>query len=59
MVNPFPGDPFDPFGGGKGDPKVISDTEGEEITPDNPEIVKHFPVDPDNKEQVDEVEGTK
>ena len=41
----------------KGDPRVISDTQGEEITPDNPEIVKHFPVG-DTKEAVQEVEGT-
>ena len=42
----------------KGNPKVVSDTEGEEITPDNPEIVKQFPVDTTDEEQVDEVEDT-
>jgi hypothetical protein len=42
----------------KGNPQVVSDTEGEEITPDNPEIVRQFPVDPNNPEQVEEVEGT-
>lgn len=39
----------------KGDPKVISDTEGEEITPDNPEVVQQFPVE-NTKEAHDEVE---
>jgi len=38
-----------------GDPKVISDTKGEEITPDNPEVVKQFPVE-NTKEAHDKVE---
>lgn len=38
-----------------GDPKVISDTEGEEITPDNPEVVKQFPVE-NTKEAHEKVE---
>jgi hypothetical protein len=33
------------FDNPKGVPKVTSDTEGEEITPDNPETVQQFPVD--------------
>jgi hypothetical protein len=41
-----------------GNPKVVSDTEGEEITPDNPEIVKNFPVDTTDPEAVEEAEGT-
>lgn len=40
----------------KGNPKVVSDTEGEEITPDNPEIVKQFPVDTSDPEAVQEAE---
>lgn len=47
-----------PNDGPKGNPKVVSDTEGEEITPDNPEIVKQFPVDTTNPEAVEEAEGT-
>lgn len=43
----------------KGEPRVISDTEDEEITPDNPEIVKQFPVDTKDPKAVEEVEGTK
>ena len=43
----------------KGDPEVISDTEGEEITPNNPETVKQYPVDTTDKETVEEVEDTK
>ena len=42
---------------GKGNPKVISDTKGEDITPQNPEIVKQFPVDTTNKKAVDKVEN--
>lgn len=42
----------------KGNPEVVSDTEGEEITPDNPEIVKHFPVDTTNPDAVEDAEGT-
>jgi hypothetical protein len=42
----------------KGDPQVISDTQGEEITPDNPEVVKQYPVDTTDKEQVEQVENT-
>ena len=41
----------------KGDPRVISPTEGEEITPQNPEIVKQFPVDLTDKKAVEEVEN--
>lgn len=41
--------------GPKGDPRVISDTEGEEITPDNPEKVKQFPVE-DTEEARERVE---
>lgn len=40
----------------KGDPKVVSDTEDEEITPSNPETVKQFPVDTTDKKVVEEVE---
>lgn len=40
----FPPDTSPP----KGEPKVISPTEGEEITPDNPEVIKQFPVDNDD-----------
>ena len=40
----------------KGNPKVISDTQGEEITPDNPEIVKQFPVDTTDPKEVKQVE---
>jgi len=40
----FPPDPNAP----KGEPRVISDTEGEEITPDNPEVIKNFPVADDD-----------
>lgn len=32
----------------KGEPVVISDTEDEEITPDNPEVIKNFPVEEDD-----------
>lgn len=42
----------------KGDPKVVSDTEDEEITPTNPETVKQFPVDTSDKKEVKEVEHT-
>ena len=40
----------------KGDPEVISDTEGEEITPENPEIIKQFPVKdtPEDHKKVEE-----
>jgi hypothetical protein len=41
----------------KGDPKVISNTKGEEITPDNPETIKQFPVDLTDKKAVAKVEG--
>jgi len=41
-----------------GNPIVVSDTEGEEITPDNPEVVKNFPVDTTDLEAVEEAEGT-
>jgi hypothetical protein len=41
----------------KGNPKVISDTKGEDITPQNPEIVKQFPVDLTDKKAVDKVEN--
>ena len=41
----------------KGNPEVVSDTEGEEITPDNPETVKQFPVDTNDPDAVEEVEG--
>ena len=41
----------------KGNPKVVSETEGEEITPQNPEVVKQFPVDTTDKEEVEEVEN--
>jgi len=47
-----------PNEGPKGNPVVVSDTEGEEITPDNPEVVKNFPVDTTDPEAVEEVEGT-
>ena len=43
----------------KGDPRLISPTEGEEITPKNPEIVKQFPVDLTDKKAVEEVENPK
>lgn len=43
--------------GPKGDPKVISDTKGEEITPNNPEVVKQYPVE-DTEEARDKVETT-
>ena len=46
--------PSDP----KGDPRVVSDTEGEDITPTNPETVKQFPVDLTDEKEVDRVEGT-
>lgn len=49
---------LDPNSLPKGDPQVVSDTEGEEITPDNPEVVKQFPVDTTDKEEVDKVENT-
>lgn len=39
----------------KGNPKVISETEGEEITTENPEVVKQFPV-ANTKEAKEEVE---
>ena len=32
----------------KGEPVVISDTEDEEVTPDNPEVIKNFPVKEDD-----------
>jgi len=41
----------------KGDPRVTSDTKGEEITPDNPETIKQFPVDLTDKKAVKKVEG--
>jgi hypothetical protein len=40
----------------KGNPKVVSETEGEEITPDNPETVKQFPVDYSDSNAVQEAE---
>lgn len=40
----------------KGNPKVVSDTQGEEITPDNPEVVKNFPVDTTDPKAVEEAE---
>jgi len=46
-----------PMDNPKGNPKVVSDTEGEEITPDNPETVKQFPVDLTDPEQVEDAEG--
>lgn len=52
MVLPNPLNP-------SGDPKVVSDTEGEEITPENPEIIRNFPVDTTDKEAVEKVEETK
>lgn len=42
----------------KGDPIVISDTKGEDITPQNPEIVKQVPVDTTNQTVVVKVENT-
>lgn len=41
----------------KGDPRVTSDTKGQEITPDNPETIKQFPVDLTDKKAVKKVEG--
>ena len=41
----------------KGDPKVVSDTKGQEITPDNPETIRQFPVDLTDKKAVKKVEG--
>jgi len=41
----------------KGEPRVISDTRGEDITPQNPEIVKLFPVDLTDRAAVDRVEN--
>lgn len=41
-----------------GDPQVISPTQGEDITPENPEVVQDFPVDLTNQAAVDAVEGT-
>ena len=41
----------------KGDPRVVSDTKGEDITPDNPEVIKQFPVDLTDKKAVKKVEG--
>lgn len=49
---------LDPDSLPKGDPEVVSDTEGEEITPDNPEAVQQFPVDTTDEGAVDEAEGT-
>ena len=43
----------------KGDPEVVSDTKGEDITPDNPEVVKQTPVDTTDKEEVKKVEEGK
>lgn len=43
----------------KGDPKVISDTKGEDITPQNPELVKQVPVDTTNQTVVVKVENAK
>ena len=40
-----------------GDPQVISPTQGEDITPDNPEVVQDFPVDITNPVAVDAVES--
>lgn len=53
----IPNDPTSP--NNKGEPRVVSDTEGEEITPQNPEIVKQFPVDTTNKKEVDRVENAR
>ena len=41
----------------KGDPRVTSDTKGQDITPDNPEVIKQFPVDTTDKKEVKKVEG--
>ncbi len=43
----------------KGDPKVVSDTQGEEITPDNPEVVKQFPVENTEEDRKEVEEGNK
>lgn len=40
-----------------GNPQVISPTQGEDITPDNPEVVQDFPVDITNQAAVDAVES--
>jgi hypothetical protein len=56
LPNPVPSN--DPASLPKGEPRVVSDTEGEDITPENPEIVKMFPVDTTNQDEVDRVEGT-
>ena len=47
-----------PLDNPKGEPKVISETEGEEITPDNPEVVQQFPVE-NTKEAHDRAEKEK
>ena len=44
-----------PLGPKKGDPRVVSPTQGEDITPDNPEVVKQFPVDTTDKKEVKKV----
>ena len=40
-----------------GNPEVTFETKGEDITPDNPEVVQDFPVDITNQAAVDAVES--
>jgi hypothetical protein len=41
-----------------GDPQVKSDP-NQEVTPDNPEVVKQVPINPNDPKTVKEVEDTK
>lgn len=41
-----------------GNPEITSATKGEDITPDNPEVVQQFPVETPSESPVVTVEGT-